>query len=153
MSTSALVNEAIGALAVGSYSLLVLLLTLQSGTLMRVAAIVLLLPAPAAFVLLPLAAGVPSASEHVAGNLYVGKVRWDAGAMGSSGTTLLLYERSRFAPFVQHRLQRVVFDDAKCLSDQAFVVLQPDGRHVLARCPWPEYTHREGFHDFVVPLY
>jgi hypothetical protein len=156
ISISALINELIGALAVGGYSLLVLLLTLfHAKTVTRLVATVLLLPVLAAFVLLPLSVRSSDtiASEHVVGNLYVDKVHWDAGAMGSSGTTLLLYEKPRLVPFVEHHLQRIVFDDAKCLSDKAFVVLQPDRRHVLARCPWPEYLHREGFHDFLVPLY
>ena len=156
ISTSALINELIGALAVGGYSLLILLLTLfRPKTLMRIVATVLFLPVLVALVLLPLSAQSSGAiaSEHVAGDLYVDKVSWDAGAMGSSGTTLLLYEKPRFAPFIKHQLKRVVFDDAKCQSDEAFVVLRPDHRHVLARCPWPEYLHREGFHDFLLPLH
>jgi hypothetical protein len=155
-STSALINESIGALAVGGYSLLILLLTLFHPKILTwLVTTVLLLPVPVAFVLLPLSApsGGTIAPEHVVGNLYVDKVHWDAGAMGSSGTTLLLYEKPRLVPFVKHHLQRIVFDDAKCLSDKAFVILQPDRRHVLARCPWPEYLHKEGFHDFLVPLY
>jgi len=72
--------------------------------------------------------------------------------MGSSGTTLLIYEKPLFAPFIKHNLRTVVFDDSKCVSAEAFAVLQPDLRHVLARCPWPEYLHKAGFPDFLVPL-
>lgn len=153
--TSALVNEALGAMAVGGYSLLVLLLTLfQPKILTRSLAALLLLPVPIAAVVLLLACSPgPIKTRLIAGELFVDQVRWDAGAMGSSGTTLLLYQKPRFAPFLEHHLQRVVFNDSKCRADEAFVVLQPDKRHVLARCPWPEYSRKAGFHDFLVPLY
>lgn len=110
---------------------------------------------PAAFVWLPLSASGRShtRTDHVTGTLFVDKVPWNAGAIGSSGTTLVIYDRPRLVPFIEHRLQLVVFDDSKCLSNAAFVVFQADGRHVLARCPWPEYEHRQGFHDFLVPIY
>jgi hypothetical protein len=153
--TSALANEIVGALAVGGYSLLVLLLTVFPSKIARLLPVLLLLPVPAAMVWLPLSArsSGPIATQHVAGELYVDKWRWDAGAFGSSGTILLLYEKPRLVPFVEHRLQRVVFDESKCQSDRAFVVMQADRRHALARCPWPEYLQRPGFHDFLVPLY
>ena len=104
ISTSALINESIGALAVGGYSLLILLLTLfHPKILTRLVATVLLLPVLVAFVLLPLSAGSGGtiASEHVVGNLYFDRVPWDAGAMGSSGTTRLLYEKPRLLPFLK----------------------------------------------------
>ena len=70
ISRSALVNASIGALAVGGYSPLILLLTLfHPKTVTRLVATVLLLPVLAAFVLLPLAARSSDtiSSEHVVG--------------------------------------------------------------------------------------
>ena len=154
--SSPLANEILGSLAVGSYVLLAVLLSLLRPKLLFHAFVVLLLLAvPIAMVVLPWSAisQGPRRTEQVAGSLYVDKVPWDAGALGSSGTTLMIYQRSAFLPFMVHDLQRVVFDDAKCVSDKAFVVLQPDGRHVLARCPWPEHASQQGFHDFLVPLF
>jgi len=153
--TPPLVNEMIGCLATGGYSLLVSLLTLfRPKRLLRGVAFLLLLPVAAALVVLPLSAYSQGQiqTQHITGTLFVDKVPWDAGAIGSSGTTLFIYEKPRFVPFIQHILQVVIFDDSKCVSAEAFVVLQPDLRHVLARCPWPEYQHKEGFHDFLVPL-
>jgi hypothetical protein len=92
-------------------------------------------------------------SGHIAGDLYYDKVLWDAGAIGSSGTTLRIYERPGHFRFIERTLKSVVFDDAKCESDKAYVTLQADGRHVMARCPWLEYEHKQGSHDFLVPLY
>jgi len=155
-SASPLAGELLGSLAVGAYSLLVLLLTLfRPKPLFYGLVFVLLLALPIALVWLPLAASSqgPIRTEHITADLYFDKVHWDAGAMGSSGTTLLIYRRPSQAPFIEHDLQRVVFDDAKCESDGAFIVLQTDGRHALARCPWHEYDHRQGYHDFLVPLF
>ena len=154
--TSPLANEVLGSLAVGAYSLLVLLLTLlRPKPLSWGLVFPLLLAVPIALVWLPLTAVSqgPIITEQIAGNLYFDKVPWDAGAMGSSGTTLLIYERPANMPFIRHSLQRVVFDDAKCESDRAFVVVQADARHALARCPLREDEHKQGFHDFRVPLF
>ena len=154
--TSPLANEIVGSATVGAYTLLVLLVTLmRPKPLTYSLAALLLLPVPAALAWLPLTARDPGPVEtsYIAGTLFVKKFHWDAGAMGSSGTTLLIYDKPRFIPFIEHSLQRVVFDDAKCSSDKAFVMLEADGRHVLARCPWHEYQHRQGFHDFLVPLF
>jgi hypothetical protein len=153
--TSRFANEMIGCLATGAYSLLVSLLTLfRPKLLLRGVAFLLLLPVMAALVVLPLSAYSQGRiqTQHITGNLFMDKVPWDAGAMGSSGTTLFIYEKPRLVPFIQHILQTVIFDDSECVSAEAFVVLQSDLRHVLARCPWPEYQHKEGFHDFLVPL-
>jgi hypothetical protein len=154
--SSPVVNEILGSLAVGSYSLLVVLMTLLRPKLLFYGLVTLLiLVVPMALVVLPLSAYTQGSikTEHIAGNLYFDKLPWDAGAMGSSGTTLLIYERPASVPFMVHDLQRVVFDDGKCISNKALVLLQTDGRHVLARCPWPEYEHKQGFHDFLVPLF
>jgi hypothetical protein len=94
----------------------------------------------------------PIETQHIAGQLFTDRVSWDAGGFGSSGTTLFIYEKPRPLPFLRHDLQRVVFDNRKCASSEAFAVLQPDGRHVIARCPWNEYEHKQGYHDFLVPL-
>jgi hypothetical protein len=151
---SPVANEMVGATAVGGYALLALLITrLRPKALAYCAAVVLFLPVTVALVWLPMLASPPQfpiKTEPIAGTLYVRKVRWDAGAMGSSGTNLFIYDRPRSVPFVQHMLREVVFDDAKCQSSEAFVVLQADGRHVLARCP---YGDKVGFHDFLVPLF
>jgi len=88
-------NEILGAIAVGGYSLLVLLLTFfRPKPLFYGLTCVLLIPAAAALVVLPLAAHTQGDTQtgHIAGALFVDKVPWDAGAMGSSGTTLLIYE-------------------------------------------------------------
>jgi hypothetical protein len=153
---SALVNVIVGSLAVGAYSLVVLLLTLfRPKLLFAGVALLLLLPVAAAFVVLPLSAYSQGQikTEHVAGTLFVEKIPWDEGALGSSGTTLLIYETPRFVPFIRHNLVTVVFDDSNCVSTEAFAVLQPDLRHVLARCPWYEYQQKEGFHEFLVPIF
>ena len=154
--TSALANELVGSIAVGGYTLLALLMTrFRPKPLAYCLAIILLLPVPVALLWLPLLAHSqgPIVTEHISGTLFVEKVRWDAGAMGSSGTTLIISDKPRFVPFVEHRFRKINFNDTVCLSRKAFVVLQPDARHVLARCPWPEYQHKDGFHDFLVPLY
>src|SRR5215469_13754404 len=142
---SAAVNEILGSLAVGGYTLPILLLTfLRPRTLFYALVSLLLLVVPVEMVMLPLSAisQGPIKTEHIEGNLYFDKIPWDADALGSSGTTLSIYEKAAVIPFVRHDLQRVVFDDAKCLSEKALVVLQPDRRHALARCPWPQYEHR-----------
>jgi hypothetical protein len=148
------VNEIVGSAAVGSYSLLVLLLTLFRPKIATYSlAAILLLVLPVALVLLPLAgfSQFPIKTEHLAGSLFVKKVHWDAGAVGSSGTTLQIYQKPRFAPFIEHNLQSVRFDDAWCKSDKSFLELQRDRKHVLARCPWHD-PERQGFHDFLVPI-
>jgi hypothetical protein len=148
-------NVLLGAAAVGSYTLLALPLSLlRPKMLTRAMAGLLLIPVLAAFVLLPLSAGYAGISEsNVAGDLYFAKCRWDAGAFGSSGIKLALYRKPRLAPFLIHNIGAVVFDDAKCDTERAYMVLDPDGRHILARCPWPAYSHRPGFHEYRVPVY
>ncbi len=150
---SLVADEMVGSLALGGYALLVLLLTLLRSKWVAYSATgLLLLAVPCALIWLPLSAysQFPIETEHIAGTLFVKKIRWDAGAMGSSGINFLIYDKP--VPFAEHGLQTVIFDDRKCISANAFLVLQPDGRHVLARCPWYEYQHRQGFHDFLVPL-
>ena len=117
-------------------------------------AAILMLAVPVALVVLPLswAAAGPVGTEHVGGKLYMGRLSWDAGALGSSGHTLVFFEKPSFPPFVERRLQRVVFGDTKCQSNKAFAELQPDGEHVLVRCPWYD-SDRPGTHDFLIPLY
>ena len=63
------------------------------------------------------------------------------------------YTLPGFAPFIEHSLQCVVIDDAGCDSEQAFVVLRPDRRHVSARCPLNGEEHGHGFHEVSAPLY
>jgi hypothetical protein len=151
------VNHVMGWLALGGYSLLALLLTtLRPKRLTYAAACLLLLVSPAAALWMfvqTLAVLQPVETQQLTRTLFVDKTTWDAGAMGSSRTNLWIYEKPRYAPFLHHSLQWVRFDDTKCQAKQAFAVLQPDRRHVLARCPWPEYQHQTGFHDFLVPLY
>lgn len=153
------VNQVLGWLAVGGYSLLALLLTtVRPRRITYTTACVLLLVSPAAALWMfvqALSSSSAVETQKITPTLLVDKTIWDVGAMGSSGTILSIYERPRYAPFLRHDLQRVRFDDAKCQAQSAFVVLQPDQRHVLARCPapWPEYQHQTGSHDFFVPLY
>jgi hypothetical protein len=150
-------NHLLGWLAVGGYSLLVsLLTTLSPKWLTRSAAALLLLLSPVAALWMfatTFSGSSPTETQKVGATLFVDKTRWDAGAMGGSGADLVIYERPRYAPFLMRELRWVRFDDAKCNSQRAFVVLQPDQRHVLARCPFgPEQTG-PGFHDFLIPLY
>src|SRR6188768_3521333 len=122
-STFPLVNEIVGSLATGAYSLLVLLLTLlRPKLLFRGVVFLLLLPVAAALLVLPLSAYSQGQirTEHITGTLFVDKIPWDAGALGSSGTTLLIYEKPRFVPFIRHNLTRVIFDDSECVSADAF---------------------------------
>ncbi len=77
---------------------------------------------------------------------------WDAGAMGSSGVDIWIYRTPRYLPFLQRTIHSIRFDDMKCNSKAARLILQPDRRHVIARCPYFDYQHMQGYHDFLIPL-
>ena len=114
--------QIVGALATGAYSLLALLLTLfRPKLLFRGVVFLLLLPVAAALVVLPLSClilrGRDPDRTHRRDNASFVRIRitpWDAGALGSSGTTLLIYEKPRFVPFnCRRNLTTVVFDDSE----------------------------------------
>ncbi len=152
--TSTVMDEAMPAAAVASYTFLALLLSLvRPKWLTGSFAGLLLLPAAVAVLWLPLLAWRDSGNqtEHVAGTIFIEKHHWDKGALGSSGTTLWIYNRPRVFPAVEH-VQKVTFDDAGCNSEQAFVVLQSGGDQALARCYMYENDDGPVYHDVLVPL-
>ena len=117
--TAPLANGVLGGLAVGGYSLLVMLATfLKPRWLFRGLAVVLLLPVLAGVVIVPLRAESRMKIEHIGGTLFVGKYSWDPGALGGPGllwcfTTGLAFFRSSngdygvsFSKMVAARLRR-----------------------------------------------
>ncbi len=152
--TSPVVNEITGSIATGCYTLLVLVTLFRPKPLTYSLTALLLLPVPIALLGLPLAARTqgPVKTDHISGTLFVDKVPWDTGAL-DSGTTLLIYDKPRSLPFIQHSLRTIILNDSKCVSSKAFVLLQADGRHILARCPLYEHQGAQGFHDFLVPIF
>jgi hypothetical protein len=148
-------NQILQWLAVGGYALLVLLISLfKPKWLATTAMAILLLPVLAALVYFPITlVGDNSVETHrLSDTLFVDRTHWDAGTAGSSGSDFLIYYRPRHAPFLSRNLQKLRFDDAKCNTAQAFMLLNPDGKSILARCPWWPDQHQAGYHDFVVPL-
>ncbi len=94
---STLANEIVGSVAVGGYCFLVLLVTLfRPKPLAYCLGALLLLVFPVALVWLPLLARDPgpAKTEHIEGTLFVRHCRWDAGAFGSSGASLVIYRKS-----------------------------------------------------------
>lgn len=144
-------------IATGCYGFLALLIfRLRPKWLTTTCSCILFIPAPLICLFLALGllfAGERTGKQPIGDSFYVSRVHWDAGAMGSSGTNLLLSYQPAYFPFFEHDVNWIRFDDEKCYSARAFVVIQPDRKHVLARCPWYDSQHKDGYHDFLVPLY
>ncbi len=152
-----LVNELHQWLTLGCYALLALLVSrIWRNWFAAICSGMLFLLAPMACLFLTLGLlfrTEPQRREPIGNGFFVSKVHWDAGAMGSSGTNLLISYQPHYLFFLERDVNWVRFDDAKCNAEEAFLVVQPDRRHVLARCPWHSYEHKDGYHDFLVPLY
>jgi hypothetical protein len=151
------VNVTINWLAVASYELLLMLFTrLSPKWLTSICGLILLVPVFASSVMLPLTdIFEPAKSESISiGNdLSYQRVLWGNSndTSANSGVNILLAYHPRFAPFLRRHLRNVPFNNQECNTRAAFVVLGPDPKTALARCPhWP--SQGPGTDDRVLAL-
>ncbi len=158
-AASTIFNAVQGWATVGCYTLLILLFrTLRPQWLTRTLSVVLFLPMGLAFVVLPLSvvsyrSDARLDSTKMGHDFFFTRTRYDAGAFGSSGYTVSTYYQPSRAPFLVRSGSSIRFDDGKCNASQSFAVLEPDHKHVIARCPWYLSQNKKGYRDVRVPTF
>lgn len=143
-------------LAIASYEMLLMLFTLLPPRwLTSICVVVLLVPVFSSAIVLPLTPIFNAATytlKPLGSNLFSQNLPWGEGVAVNSGTTVTIYYRPPFAPFLRHNVLAFPFNNQECDTKFSFAVLQPDGKHVLARCPhWP--TQSPGTDDRLFPVH
>jgi hypothetical protein len=154
-TTSDKLNVFINWLAVAAYELLVLLFTrLSPRWLTYFSATILLIPVFGASIVLPLTELFdPSSYKTVSigNNLFYEVKPWGNPGSGNKGADVIVSYRPPIAPFLQHKVRIIPFNDRECNSNAAIAVPFPAAKTVLGRCPrWP--SEREGTVDKLFPL-
>jgi hypothetical protein len=140
-TTSDHLNNALYWTAVGSYELLVVLLTrVPPRWLTCLCAFILLIPVFSASIVMPLTDLFDSSSSGLLpiNNHLSYKISYWGEGEGNSGVDLTIFYRPSFAPFLRRKVQHAAFNNEECNANSAFVLPGPNARTVVARCPpWP----------------
>ncbi len=143
-------------LAVASYELLVLIFsTLPPRWLTIICACILMVPAFSASVVMPLQHIFDphdNPLHPIGSDFFSQNVPWAGDSSANSGSELKIFYRPHFAPFLRRNSLTFPFNDQECNARASFAILQPDRKHVLARCPqWP--SRGSGTDDRLFPLH
>jgi hypothetical protein len=143
-------------LAIASYELLIMLFaSLPPRWLTTLCAFILLVPVFGASMVMPLVSifgGESNKLTPIGHNLFYQNVPWGGDSSANSGSNLKIFYRPPFAPFLRRVALDFPFNVEECNAYGSIAILQPDGKHVLARCPhWP--TQPPGIDERLFPLH